>query len=173
MKLRILCTKFIAALFALLVGPISAQACDMLKACNHINYCAYIQLDPTNESDRQNLLAALQRDDPPAIKDFTHKCQKHYGHEASWLSDGDDCPNETINQAGRSAKNTHCGSLFTPPPPPAPPVVYCYTQGKYYEIGNLGPVGTGICRDLGNGKCACGSSPGQIKRPNAKSNRVK
>jgi hypothetical protein len=161
--------KAIVTLFALLTASQSAKAvepgCVPLNACQHIVYCAYIQLDSTNYTDRTNLLSGLERDNGSDIKDATDKCQTHYGHHDSYVADFQGCDAEQANQIGRHAKKTHCASMFQPPPPPPGPVDYCETQGKYYELGKLGPPGYGICElEVDPKYCHCGESYGQTHR---------
>jgi hypothetical protein len=46
------------------------------------------------------------------------------------------------------------------------PTFYCYTQNKYYKLGDLGPPGTGVCRGPSNdgAACSCGESLGTVQR---------
>ena len=168
MESRYLTAKAVITVFALLMASQSAKAddpgCVPLQACQHIVYCAYTQLDSTNDTDRTNLLDALRDDSGPRIKDHTDKCQTHYGHHDSYVADFAACSDEQANQIGRSAKNTRCASFFQPPPPPPEKMYYCRINGKTYPLGSVA-LGFGICNGPSTvgAPCDCGGKPGQVQ----------
>jgi hypothetical protein len=167
MEARYLTPKAVVAVFALLI-PQSAKAvdpgCDAVKACNDIVYCAYTQLDPTNNTDRTNLLSGLDRDNGKDIKDAVDKCQTHYGHHDSYKANLQGCDPERAQLIGRDAKKTHCGALFQPPPPPPGQTYYCRINGKVYPLGSVA-LGFGICNGPSTvgAPCDCGGKPGQVQ----------
>lgn len=142
-------------------GIHGAYACDAYKACNDLDYCMYKNLTPQNIW-RQALSDAARDGDLNGIVADANACQAAVGSAGDWANNSGGCGPGLADIAKKAYKQT-CGALVAPPPPPSPPKQYCYTQGKYYEIGYLGPPGTGICEAMSSGSCNCGGvSPGQI-----------
>jgi hypothetical protein len=157
---------FILILLTSVLGLDQASACNELNTCQHINWCAYIQLDHTNDADREKLLTALQHDDPVGEEIYTHNCQKHYGFESNWTTDSAGCnsrPKQFIYIA-RNARDNHCAAYFGPPPPPPGRTYYCRINGQTYALGTVA-TGFGVCRGptTVGAPCDCGGSPGQVQ----------
>jgi hypothetical protein len=152
------CLYFTLSLAASAFIGQSSIACEAFKACGDIRYCAYENLTPANRW-QASLATALQNDDLNGIVANTNACQSAVG-SADWSKHSAQCD---LIDIGHKARTAQCAQYLSPAPPPGPPPQYCYTQGKYYEIGHLGPPGQGVCRITGGGGCACGDSPGQLK----------
>lgn len=146
--------------FAAIFGD-RALACNSPKeVCDAILWCLK-EPSARNANNREKLNDAVKKGVWSEIHAWTDICQNHLGTmPKEWQRASGGCKENDFVEAGRKADEyrnagkDHCEGQITKQ--------YCYTQGRYYEIGHLGPPGTGICEVIGSA-CACGNSPGSLK----------
>jgi len=169
--MRTFVVLLVLLLFAVGIASNAGADCSVpqkIAVCEHIKYCSQKNLTPKN-TDLARLLNAIKREDGHAIKDATGSCQKNVGNRGDWDTHVAGCGVDDIRLIVISAKQNgwDCGKALNTPAPQHVDKYYCYTQGKYYELDQLGPPGTGICRGPKNddAACTCGSSsPGTVKK---------
>lgn len=151
---------FIFALMGLSIcftSPASAECQNAREVCDAINWCLR-NPDPRNATNRERLEDSTARGVWSEIEAWTTRCQRDLGstwNDYSRASGG--CTSNNWVDQGQRAHSGVCADL------PAKRA-YCYTQGGYYELGHLGPPGTGPCNGQADegAACRCGSSPGVV-----------
>lgn len=153
----------LAAVVALIVVAIpAARACDMLKACQDVRYCAYDNKTPANKW-REDLQRVMGLGAWSNMLDDTDACQNAIGasNGDDWTRNKQGCDAQTL---GMLARNANCVSAAPPPSPPPQKVYYCRSNGQTIPFGRLLP-GFGVCEgpEVVGAACHCGNAPGQVQ----------
>jgi hypothetical protein len=141
----------------------TTAACSSPKeVCDDIKWCLTTNPWPNGPDNTQNmaqLREAAQKGAEQEIYTWTDRCQRDVGSDArAWEKASAGCYNngEWAELAKQALEGNCTGSVATR--------FYCVTLGKYYELGQLGPAGTGICRGPSSvgAACSCGSGENAV-----------
>jgi hypothetical protein len=161
---------FVFLILALtIVGTGQSHACQSNgEVCSDILWC--LKDGSVDPNDRQHLSDAVKGDIWSEIGAWTEKCQSSRRHGDSyenWNTAKAQCSDADWVNMGREAKkhldagHDKCAGDVS--------IAYCYTQGNYYKLGNVGPGGFGsggVCEGptTDGAPCHCGDSPGTVRK---------
>jgi hypothetical protein len=112
-----------------------AECASPNDVCQHIRYCAVVNLTAANAVDNGRLQAALAREDGNEIYSATEACQRNVGDINAFKSQSAGCTSHDYQMVGMSlrAAGWTCGKRAR---------YFCNTQSQFFPLDGLQCKGT-------------------------------